>query len=317
MMSSVPSARKKALDCWRPFVCCKLECCADAVGGRAVGEEAIGERAEVRVLSAQVSVPVLAPSPAQPDVVALTHHYATVERRRVPYAVCGSGDPLVLVHGLSGSWLWWTRNLRALSRQHTVYLIDLPGFGALGGLRSRFVLDRAAQWLAAWMEAATLPWAHVAGHSMGGHVALRLAAHRPELVRRLVLAAPAVFPTPRSLLGEVTPLVTALRRATPSFLPILALDALRAGPLNLLRAASELLRADLREHLRQVTAPTLLIWGEHDALVPLAVGELLRDELPDARLLAVPNAGHVVMYDRPRAFDKAVLGFLAGHPIGA
>jgi pimeloyl-ACP methyl ester carboxylesterase len=234
------------------------------------------------------------------------------------YAVCGSGDPLVLVHGLSGSWLWWTRNLRALSGRHRVYLLDLPGFGTLGGRgQPRFVLDQAAHWLAEWMKAAKLPWAHFAGHSMGGYITLHLAAHRPELVRRLVLAAPAVFPTPRSLLSEVTPLVTALRRAAPSFLPILALDALRAGPLNLLRAASALLRADLHDHLRHVSAPTLLIWGQRDVLVPPAVGEQLRDELPDARMLAIPNAGHVVMYDRPRAFDKAALGFLAGQPVGA
>ncbi|HEU5440732.1 MAG TPA: alpha/beta fold hydrolase [Ktedonobacterales bacterium] len=265
----------------------------------------------------QASIPASTPRPPRPDPFALTYHHTTVEGHPTRYAVCGAGDPLVLVHGLSGSWLWWARNLRALSSRYQVYLLDLPGFGTQGGLgRPRFALDQTTHWLAEWMKSARVPRAHFAGHSMGGYITLHLAAHRPELVRRLVLAAPAVFPMRRSLFSEVTPLVTALRRAAPSFLPILALDALRAGPLNLLRAATALLRADLHDQLRHVSAPTLLIWGQRDVLVPPAVGEHLRDELPDARLLAIPNAGHVVMYDRPRAFDEAALGFLAGQPVG-
>ena len=72
-------------------------------------------------------------------------------------------------------------------------------------LRRHFSLVEAASWLSARMDAARLPQAHLVGHSMGGYVCLRLAASRPESVRRLVLAAPAGVPTGRSMLGHLIP----------------------------------------------------------------------------------------------------------------
>src|SRR4051812_23367957 len=99
----------------------------------------------------------------------------------------GEGEPVVLVHGLSGSTRWWTRNIGALARGYRVYLVDLPGFGAMHRLRRHFVLAEAASWLVAWMEAVGLENAHLVGHSMGGYVCLQLAAQRPEVVCRLVL----------------------------------------------------------------------------------------------------------------------------------
>ncbi|MFI5273151.1 MAG: alpha/beta fold hydrolase [Ktedonobacterales bacterium] len=166
------------------------------------------------------------------------------------------------------------------------------------------------------MAAAGLPWAHFVGHSMGGYISMQLAAERPEHVGRLVLVAPAAVPAARTLRGEVVPLLGALRAMRPDFLPILTYDALRAGPITLLRAARDLLVVDDHGEFGRIAVPTLLIWGANDTLVLPATGELLRRELPDARLLVLPRAGHVVMYDRPRAFDDAVLAFLAGEVVG-
>ena len=234
----------------------------------------------------------------------------------VRYEVAGEGEPLVLVHGLSGSTRWWARNIPALAAHYRVHPVDLPGFGGLRRLRKDFALVRAADWMQRWMDAVGLERAHLIGHSMGGLVGIRFAARYPQRVRRLVLAAPASLPTGASLAGQLLPLATALRYATPSFLPVLAYDALRAGPATLLRAARDILHADVRADLRAIAAPTLLLWGERDALVPPSIGPLLRGEIPDARLLLIPGAGHVLMWDRPRAFDDAVLAFLAGEPVG-
>ena len=85
-------------------------------------------------------------------------------------------------------------------------------------LRRHFSLVEAASWLSAWMDAVRLPQAHLVDHSMGGYVCLRLAASRPESVRRLVLAAPAGVPTGRSMLGHLIPLLGAAYLATPGFL---------------------------------------------------------------------------------------------------
>ena len=234
----------------------------------------------------------------------------------VRYEVAGEGEPVVLVYGLSGSTRWWAGNVPALAERHRVYLVDLPGFGAMRRLRRRFVLAEAASWLSAWMEAVGLEQADVVGHSMGGYISLRLAAQRPEAVRRLVLVAPAVLPAGQSLLGQVLPLLLSARHMKPSFLPVVTGDALRMGPVTLWRTARDLLRGDVREEVRSVRAPTLLIWGENDTLVPPTIGHLLRREIPDSRLLIMEKAGHVPMFDRPRKFDAALLTFLTGEVVG-
>ncbi len=234
----------------------------------------------------------------------------------VRYEAVGEGEPVVLVHGLSGSTRWWSRNVSEIAERYRIYLVDLPGFGAMRRLRRRFVLAEAASWLSEWMDAVGLERAHLVGHSMGGYICLRLAARRPAAVRRLVLVAPAGVPTGRSMVGYLGPLLGAARHATPSFLPILLRDAVRMGPSTLWRAARDLLAEDVREDLRRVEAPTLLVWGRRDPLVPPAVGDLLREEIPDSRLLVLERAAHVPMFDRPEAFDAALLAFLAGEPVG-
>ncbi len=109
----------------------------------------------------------------------------------IRYRVAGQGQPVVLVHGLSGSTRSWTRNVPASAERYRVYLVDLPGFGAMRHLRRQFVLSEAASWLRGWMVAVGLKRAHLVGHSMGGYVCPRLAASEPGVVRRLVLVSPA------------------------------------------------------------------------------------------------------------------------------
>ena len=246
----------------------------------------------------------------------VSQHEVQVGGHSVRYQAAGAGDPVILVHGLSGSTRWWSRNLAALAAHHRVYLVDLPGFGALRRHEHRFALAEAASWLWAWMEALDLRQAHLVGHSMGGYICLRLAADCPSAVRCLVLVAPAGVPSGRSLIGHLIPLGRTLRYATPRFLPVLASDALRAGPVTLWRAAQQILAEDVRQYLASITARTLLVWGERDVLVPPSLGRVLRAEIANSRLLILPGAGHVPMFDRPAEFNAAVLKFFAGAPVG-
>ncbi len=233
----------------------------------------------------------------------------------VPYQVAGQGEPVVLVHGLSGSSHWWVRNLPALAGNYTVYLVDLPGFGAMSRFPDRLMLSELATWLLQWMDAVHLERIRLIGHSMGGAIAIQCAAQRPAAISQMVLAAPAAIPAGHlTLWSYVPPLVETLAATTPSFLPILAYDALRAGPRTLLRMSRALLTHDVRDELRQVTVPTLLMWGRRDALVPPSLAHAMRQELAHAELRILDDAGHVVMYDRPAAFNRAVLAFFAGQP---
>jgi pimeloyl-ACP methyl ester carboxylesterase len=233
----------------------------------------------------------------------------------VRYRVAGAGEPVVLVHGLSGSSRWWVRNVPALASSHRVYLLDLPGFGTLRRVRHRFVLSDVAAWLRAWMDALDMEQAHLVGHSMGGYIALRLAAEFPERVGRLVLVAPAGVPSGRSFIGQVLPLLVAVRYSTPRGIPLVLYDALRANPAVTWRAARDLMAQDVRRNLK-IRAPTLMVWGANDIIVPPTVAPLLRESIPHSRLLVLPRAGHNVMFDRPDAFNAAVLAFLAGQDVG-
>jgi pimeloyl-ACP methyl ester carboxylesterase len=246
----------------------------------------------------------------------LARRSISVDGHPTTYHVAGSGEQVVLVHGLAGSGRWWQRNVQALAAQHRAYLVDLPRFGVMHG-RGRFVLAEAAAWLLEWMRRVGLDRAHLIGHSMGGLIAIRLAARRPDAVRRLVLVAPAGIPSERSVAGLTLPMLRAGLRSKPRFFPLLAYDAVRAGPRTLWRAANEIVSEDVREDLTAIQSPTLIVMGQHDALVPPIVGRVLEENIADARLLVLKHAGHVVMFDQPDAFNHALLPFLAGASIPA
>lgn len=228
----------------------------------------------------------------------------------IAFQVVGEGPPVLLIHGLSGSSRWWRYNIEPLARDFRLYLIDLIGFGASRG--ARFVLRDAAMHLATWMAQLGIARASVVGHSMGGHIAADLAAERPELVERLVLVDAAVLPLNRNHVQYARHLARELRQLRLNFLPILMTDALRAGPRTVWHAADELLHADLRPKLERIAAPTLMIWGERDALVPVTFGHALRSALPGAELIVIAGASHNPMWDCPAAFNREVSAFLHG-----
>lgn len=230
----------------------------------------------------------------------------------VRWRAAGAGSPLVLVHGLAGSWRWWRPLLPALAAEHRVHLLDLPGFGGLPWPR-RFELDHAVDWLAAWWEAAALGPIDVIGHSLGGLLGARLAARHPEAVRRLVLIAPAGVPG-RTPVSSALPLSLALLRSQPRLLALLARDAIRSGPVTIGTAALAVLAADLREDLPRIEAPTLVVMGRRDALIPVSHGEELCEAIPHARLVVLEDSGHVPMDDQPDELSVELLAFLRESP---
>jgi pimeloyl-ACP methyl ester carboxylesterase len=226
------------------------------------------------------------------------------------YEVVGSGPPLILLHGLSGSGHWWSRNVPVFSRSFRTYSVDLPGFGQSRGVRwSR--LDDIADRLADWLVAEGLSQAHIAGHSLGGAVAARLAARHPDRIDRLVLVDAAIRPRGTRALAPPAHVMRTIGRGSLGFAPLLVRDLLRCHPRSFVAATVDALQTDWEPHLRRIDAPTLVVWGERDAITPLALGHQITAVVPGARLITLAEAGHNPMWERPEAFNAEVLRFLA------
>ena len=234
-----------------------------------------------------------------------------IDCREVAYRVAGSGTPVVLIHGLSGSTRWWDASLPGLAEHFSVYAVDLPGFGD-NRRTEPFALEMAAERLAAWMDAVGIERASIVGHSMGGYVAADLAARFPERVERLVLVDGVARPYEHPLRQPVRGVLDTVRTLPVRYWRTLLGDALRAGPATLRNATRAVLAADLRPRLGQIEAPTLVIWGERDNLVPLEYGKLLAEALPTARLAVIDRAGHNPMWDQPAEFNQLMIDFLSG-----
>ena len=240
--------------------------------------------------------------------------FTQVRDYRIHSLHTGTGEPVVLLHGLSGSVRWWRHTVPALAEHYEVHVPELVGFGRSRPALRQFAIPDLAIIIGEWLQAAGLPRVRLIGHSMGGQIAVHLATAAPQMLERLVLADASGIPR-RLAAVEAARLVAELipPRAwgAPAFLPRIAVDALRTGPRTLLRATRGLLTDDIRPLLPQITTPTLVIWGAHDPLTPVSNAHTIADAIPNAKLVILERAAHNVMIDRPADFNRAVLEFFA------
>jgi pimeloyl-ACP methyl ester carboxylesterase len=219
------------------------------------------------------------------------------------------GPPLVLLHGLAGSEAWWKRNLPALASSFRVLAVDLPGFGS-SHRDARLILDEVPAQVVALLDELGIERTHVIGHSMGGLVAGGLAADHPERVDRLVLVDAGFLSLDPTWRHRITGPLRTLPWTAPSIIPTLVRDLIRSGPIRMARATVELMRKDWRHKLPAITAPTLVIWGEHDHVCSRRIGEQIATTVPAAKLVVIGGAGHNPMWEKPADFDREVLDFL-------
>lgn len=249
-----------------------------------------------------------------PSRLGLGARRLTIETAAGPaqYIEVGSGPPVALLHGLDGSSRWWAPTLEALASRFRCLALEFVRFDRWRE-RGRVPLPRSGEFVAAWLAALGIARADIIGHSMGAYSACRVAIDRPDLVGRLVLIAPAILPPPGASLLDLARFVPFVGSVAPGFAPTLLGDTLRTGPLRWLRSTLELTQASPLP-LERIAAPTLLLWGEHDPLVPVADGKVVRDRIPGARLVVVPRSRHVPMFEAPAACNAALAAFLDADP---
>jgi pimeloyl-ACP methyl ester carboxylesterase len=250
----------------------------------------------------------------------------------------GIGEPLVLVHGIATDRHIWDLVVPTLASSRRVLALDLPGFGESQPVDDGFDLEAVAERIARGLAGRGLRGPiDLVGHSLGGGVAITLAALRPRLIRRLILVAPAgmrPFPSPisRLLASSADAALSARRRAVSlTELPwgrrlLLAMTAADGAGLppararQMVQASSTAQRTeaalwtitsiDLRPVLARVAAPLGVIWGEADRTVPLRALDEVTKARPDARVIRLANAGHVPMVEQPEAFAEALESLL-------
>ena len=243
---------------------------------------------------------------------------------------------LMLLHGFGSSLPTWEPWARALSADHRVIRLDLPGYGLTGAdPTGDYTTARSMEVLAALMNRLAVPKASLVGSSMGGRIAWTFASRHPDRVDKLVLISPDGFASPGAPYGrrpEVPATVKLMRYALPKALlrmslapaygdPALLTDVLvtRYHDLVLapgvrgamIAAMEQAVREDPEPFLRRIQAPTLLIWGEKDALIPFTNAADYLRALPNARLVSFPSLGHVPHEEAPAASLEPVRAFLA------
>lgn len=245
----------------------------------------------------------------------------------------GSGTPLVLLHAFPLSSAMWLDQRNDLADVARVVTPDLRGFGGSPLSDDEPSLDAAADDVAALLDRLGLDRFLLGGLSMGGYLAMAFLRRHPGRVRALLLAdtkAGADADAARAnrhriadeldatgsaqvLLDDVLPALTS--DTTKSQRPLVqgrVRALVEAAPPAAAAWAQRAMaaRPDSVETLRAVDVPALVVVGEHDALTPPAEAQAMVDALPDARLVVVPDAGHLSAVEAPDAFDAAVREWL-------
>jgi pimeloyl-ACP methyl ester carboxylesterase len=239
-----------------------------------------------------------------------------------------AGPPIVLVHGAGGTSRHWPAEIRAL-RGRRVLALDLPGHGASPGPSLASVPAYARSVLAA-LDALRIGSAVLAGHSMGGAIALTLALDAPGRVRGLVLVGTGARLRVSKAVLETTADPGALAAAaetmaeyafgplgTPALRREFARDMAATAPGVAHGDFSACDAFDAMARLGELRTPALVVCGSDDRLTPPKYSEFLRDRIPGARLELVPGAGHMVMLEAPERVAAAIDGFVAGLPPAA
>lgn len=242
---------------------------------------------------------------------------------------------VLLLHGFGSSLHTWDAWAAALAVDRRVIRFDLPGSGLTGADPTGDYSDeRSVQVIAALMDALGVPRASLVGHSMGGRMAWRFAAALPARVDKLVLLAPDGFASPGFEYGkapDVGAAVRLMRYVLPRPLLTMSLKPAYADPAQMteeratryhdlmlapgvrgamIQRMEQMVLTDPQPLLQRIASPTLLVWGDKDAMIPVANAADYLRAMPKARLVTLPNVGHLPQEEAPAASLAAVQAFL-------
>lgn len=247
----------------------------------------------------------------------------------------GSGFPLLLLMGFGDGCGAWSNQIPAFAARYRTIAFDHRGVGQSAAPEGGYAIPQFADDAYGLLDHLGITRAHLVGYSMGGRVAQDMAARRPERVGGLVLAASAAKPNALNVYSlqagaylyrtfgpeaasAFGPLISYTHAYFAEHLPELVARLGKAQvdpmPLHAYEGHVRAIEAhDTTPMLGKITAPTLVLMGEHEWLNPRADADIMLDGIKDSRLSVLPGGGHGFLWETPAAFNRAVLDFLAEH----
>lgn len=256
------------------------------------------------------------------------------------YETHGSGDPLVLISGLGYDHWQWHRMVPGLSDHFQVIVFDNRGAGESDKPAGPYTAQMLADDTGALLETLGHAQAFVMGHSMGGFIAQALALNKPEIVRKLILAStnfggPRHIAVTQEALAVLTDTqsdpIERLRKGigistapgwaeshadfVQTWLDYRAQHPIDPTGYNAQMGIGMALMAEaacFESKLKEVEAPTLILFGAHDKVVPPGNADLLAKEIPNSTTHILPNAGHLFPFEAPDEANEVIVKFLKG-----
>ena len=244
----------------------------------------------------------------------------------------GAGEPLLLISGLGGTHRDWRRILPALAAKYRVLTFDNRGTGETLPSAEPFSLELMASDAKAVLEAANVESAHILGMSMGGMIAQEFALQFPEMTRSLiltvtacggkesVLAKPEVLfalqgrgvATPEDAFWAMAPYIYDANTPRERIEEDLnSREGEFTAPANFMRQLQAIMTwQGTFSRLTEITAPTLVIGGANDQLIPCANSKIIADQIPNAKLVELENSSHIFTTDQTEKSVAAILEFL-------
>jgi len=273
-------------------------------------------------------------------------HHAQVDGMDIAYIDEGRGENVILlIHGLGTNAKGWQRNIPALSRDARVIAVDLPGYGMSSKGAFPYSMAFHAQTCAGLLDALEVDRAVWMGHSMGGQISLTAALNSPDRVAGLVLLSPAGFEKFTEgegdwMIGAVTPkfvkesTIRGIARSlhlnfqnTPPEAEFFITDRIQIRGASdfddycyaVWRNVAGMLDAPVLDRLGDITQPTLIMFGEHDGLIPnpylhagftRPVAEAGHQAIDGSELIMLPDCGHMTMFEKSDEVNAAVRSFV-------
>jgi len=259
--------------------------------------------------------------------------------QKIYYQEAGAGPDVILLHGLGADRSAWAATVPALAGKYHVYVPDQVGFGQSDKPGIDYRVGTLVEFLDAFCKKVGIAKATLVGNSMGGWVAMDFALAHPDKVNRLVLVDSAGYsskrmggqPLTREMLQGLNPSTVAGEKqlmalvfhnkiyATDQFAEQAFTTHLRKNDSYTIdRFIDSILRGEdvVDGRLGAIKAPTLIVWGGEDALVPLAAGKALAEDIPGAASVILDGCGHVPQVECAAPFNEALLKYLGSEQAG-